>query len=128
MSIATKKTVLADFVVEDLGVEYSDYFRGYGPGPGSKYSNYTYGIGDTEEEALEDCMEMMAQSAEFNFTEDVERRIREAYGDCDGETTVADYLDLEEGEGDDGADGRDDWSESAWFHVGIAWNEKEVDG
>lgn len=120
MTVATKKTVLADFQVESLGVEYPDYFQGYGLGPCSKFALCTYGIGDTEKEALDDCLEMMAQSGEFDFTEEDERRIRAAFGDCDGETTVADYLGL-----DEEADG-DDCGESAWFHVGVKWNEKEA--
>ena len=102
MTTATRKTVLAGVSVESLGVEYPDYFQGYGLGPSSKYTNCTYGIGDTEEEALEDCMEMMAQNAGFDFDENVERRIRKAYGKVDGNTTVAEYLGL------DGSDEEDD--------------------
>lgn len=123
MTVATKKMVLADFQVEFLGVDYPDYFNGYGLGPSSRFSRCTYGIGDTEEEALEDCMEMMAQSGDFDFDEDVEKRIRAAYGNTDGDTTVADYLGLEEGDEDSDCD---DCGESAWFHVGIKWNEKEA--
>ena len=40
-------------------------------------------------------MEMMAQSAGFDFDENVERRIRKAYGKVDGNTTVAEYLGLD---------------------------------
>ena len=123
MTVATKKTVLADFSVEFLGVDYSDYFQGFGLGPSSKYEACTYGIGDTEEEALNDCMEMMAQNADFDFTEEVEKRIRAAYGDCDADTTVADYLGHEDSDEEEDSD---DCGESAWFHVGIKWNEKEV--
>ena len=107
---------LGEFSVETLGVEYPDYFQGYGLGPNSAYQSCTYGIGDTEEEALDDCLEMMAQTGEFDFTDSDEKRIREAFGACDSSTTVADYLDLDESADDD--DG-----ESAWFHVGIKWNE-----
>jgi len=120
MAIAMKKTVLADFSVEALGVESTDYFQGYGLGPSSNYAYCTYGIGDTEAEALDDCMEMMAQCAGFDFDEDVEQRIRAAFGEADGDTTVANYLGLEEGEEDD------DCGDCAYFYVGIKWNEKEV--
>ena len=123
MKVTTKRTILADFSVESLGVDYPDYFQGYGLGPSSKYDHCTYGIGDTEAEALEDCMEMMAQSGDFDFDEDVEKRIRAAYGDCDDSTTVAEALGLEEGNEDSDGDG---CGESAWFHVGIKWNEKEA--
>jgi hypothetical protein len=116
----TAATVLSDFSVEFLGVESPSYFQGYGLGPRSDYDACTYGIGNTEEEALDDCMEMMAQSAGFDFDEEVEKRIRAAYGDCDADTTVADYLGLDEDADDD------DCGESAFFHVGIKWTEKEV--
>ena len=51
MTTATRKTVLAGFSVESWA-EYPDYFQGYGSGSSSKYTNCTYGIGDTEEERL----------------------------------------------------------------------------
>ena len=104
-------------MVESLGVEFPDYFQGYGS---SRFDFCTYGIGSTEEEALDDCMDTMASSAGFDFTADVEQRIRAAYGDCDGDTTVADLYDGADGDGDD------DCAECAYFHVGIKWNEKSV--
>jgi hypothetical protein len=124
MTVATKKTVLGDFAVEALGVEYPDYFQGYGLGPRSKFDFCTYGIGDTEEEALADCMEMMAQVGGFDFDEATEKRIRAAYGKTDADTTVADYLGIDECEEE--AEYHD-YDESAWFHVGIKWTEKDVD-
>jgi len=119
MTTATKKTVLGDFSVEALGVEYPDYFQGYGLGPSSKFDFCTYGIGDTEAEALDDCMEMMAQTGNFDFDDRAEKRIRAAYGDVDADTTVADYLGLDESDEDS------DCGESAYFHVGIKWTERE---
>jgi hypothetical protein len=114
------KTILGDFSVEYLGVEYSDYFQGFGS---EGYENCTDGIGDTEAEALDDCLEMMAQAAGFDFTDKIEERIRRAYGDCDATTTVSDLYDGSDTDEEEPFDGGD---ERAHFHVGIRWNEKEV--
>ena len=111
-------TVLADFAVESLGIEYPESFVGYGLGPSSEYKFCAYGIGDTEAEALDDCIEMMVQAGGFDLTEADEKRIKDAYGDCDDSTTVAEALDLDEDSVESGYD------EQAWFHVGIKWNEK----
>lgn len=129
MTVSTKRPVkltLGDFTVESLGVEYPDYFQGYGLGPKSDYSDCCYGIGDTEAEALEDCMEMLAQSGSIEFDEETERRIREDFGAVDENTTAAEYLgcadDAEAAEcGEDS-----DWADSpAYWHVGIKWNVRE---
>ncbi len=121
MTVATRKTVLAEFQVESLGIDSPSCFPGYGTAL-SDFEYSAYGIGDTEEEALEDCMEMMAQSAGFDFDEDVERRIREAHGNCDRVTTVADELGWTEEEAEEVADS----GEGCYFHVGIMWNERVV--
>jgi hypothetical protein len=105
---------LADFVVESLGVQYPDYFQGYGTAFTS-YNNSTYGIGYTEAEALDDCIDTMADMCGFAFSEDDEKRIRAAFGVCDADTTVADDLGLDED---------DDCDVDAYFHVGIKWNEE----
>jgi hypothetical protein len=111
MATATATTVLADFQVESLGVEWPDYFQGYGCAfSGFRYC--AYGIGDTEEEALADCLEMMAQSAGFDWDEATEKRIRAAYGPADDSETALEALGVEE-----------ETDESPYFHVGIKWNE-----
>lgn len=112
--------VLTDFSVESLGIDSPSYFPGYGVAF-SDYEFCTYGIGDTEREALDDCLEMMAQSAGFDWSDDVEQRIRADFGDCD-DTTVAEALGWDEEECAENAD----CGESSYFHVGIKWNEKEV--
>ena len=113
--LATQKTTLTDFEIQYLGLDSPSYFPGYGTAF-TPFRFCAYGIGDTEEEALEDCLEMMAQSAGFDFDEATEKRIRAEYGDCDT-TTVAEALGLSEEETD--GDG-----EGCYFHVGIRWNEK----
>ena len=64
MATATQRPVtlrVGEFQVESLGVEWPDYFQGYGLGPRSTFNYCAYGIGDTEEEALADCLDMVAQ-------------------------------------------------------------------
>jgi len=110
---------LADFTVECLGVEYPDYFNGYGLGPRSDYSYCTYGIGNTEAEALEDCLEQMACSDTFDFTDDDERRIRAEYGEIDENTTAAEVC------GCDCEEREEDFADfPAYWHVGVKWSVK----
>ena len=100
---------LLDFHVEFLGIEFPDYFQGYGLGPHSPYTHCTYGIGDTEEEALEDCLEIMSQ--EIDLTKEDEARIRTDYsGNLANKTTAAKAL---------GYESETDYP--AYYHVGIKW-------
>ncbi len=114
----TTQTVLGDFAIESLGIDSPSYFPGYGIAF-TPFDFCAYGIGDTEEEALEDCLEMMAQSAGFDFDEATEQRIRADFGAC-GTTTVADALGWSEDETEEVSDS----GEGCYFHVGIKWNEK----
>jgi hypothetical protein len=124
MMSATKRPVvmtLGDFTVECLGVDYPDYFQGYGLGPKSNYSDCCYGIGNTEAEALEDCMEMMAQSGRVDLDEAAEKRIREDYGHCDDTVTAAEEAGCE----DESDDADNMVYEGPYWHVGIKWNVRE---
>ena len=60
------------FQVELLGVEWPDYFQGYGLGPRSTFHYCAYGIGNTEEEALADRLDMVA-GQDFDVDEATER-------------------------------------------------------
>jgi len=116
MITATQRPVslrVGEFSIESLGVEYPDYFQGFGLGPDSEFHYCAYGIGDTEEEAFQDCLEMVAQLG-FCIDDETEARIREGYGPIDDETTAAEYLDLEEFE-----------DSPAYVHIGIKWNCRE---
>ncbi len=99
---------LADFHVESLGIDFPDTFPGYGVAH-TNFAFCTYGIGNTEKEALDDCLDKMAEMAGFDFTKEDEFRIRSIYGDVDEDTTVDDEMESEA---------------QAYFHVGIKWNEK----
>jgi hypothetical protein len=116
MATATQRPVslrVGEFLIESLGVEYPDYFLGFGLGPRSKFNYCAYGIGDTEEEAFQDCLEMVAQQG-FCIDDETEARIREGYGPIDDQTTAAEYLDLEEFD-----------DTPAYVHIGIKWNCRE---
>ncbi len=133
MATETKSAVkltMGSFTVELLGVEYPDYFQGYGLGPSSEYTDATYGIGDTEAAALEDCLEMVAQFGFVDFDEVTEKRIREEYGRADDKITAADELGIVEDHEDTdvplcGPDSTFDEFPAYW-HIGIKWNIREV--
>lgn len=102
--------MLGSFQIEFLGVDHPDYFPGYGLGPSSDYSDCTFGVGDTEAEALDDCIGMLAQRVDLS--DDDVKRIRAEYGDVDEETTAADAV---------GCEDSDDCY-GPLYHVGIKWN------
>ena len=119
MNTATQRPVtlrVGEFQVESLGVEWPDYFQGYGLGPRSKYNYCAYGIGNTEEEALADCLEMVAGQG-FDVDAETEERIRAEYGPADDTETALEALGVEE-EGEE-------LDETPFFHVGIKWNCRE---
>jgi len=64
---------------------------GYGLGPRSTFNYCAYGIGDTEEEALCDCLEMAAQQG-FDVDGETEERIRAEYGPADDSETALEAL------------------------------------
>lgn len=106
--------VFGDFSVEFLGIEHSDYFQGFGR---AGYDNCVYGIGNTLNEAIDDCLEQMACGSEIVFDDSVEKRIRDDIGDFDGDVTVAEEM------GYDDEDEIDEDVEFPYYHVGIRWNE-----
>jgi hypothetical protein len=113
MKTATQRPVslrVGEFQVESLGVEWPDYFQGYGLGPRSTFNYCAYGIGNTEEEALADCLEMVAQQG-FDVDEATEERIRAEYGPADDSETALEALGVEE-----------ETDETPFFHVGIKWS------
>src|SRR4030043_281186 len=91
---------LADFSVEYLGIEYPEYFQGFGCG---KYEHCCYGIGTTEEEAYEGCLNQAADSG-LDFNDEVEKRIREEYGTIDN-SIISD--------------------ERSYHYVGLRWNSRD---
>lgn len=86
---------VAEFEVVDLGIDYPDYFQGFGCAF-TGYDNCAVGIGSNPAEALDDCLEVIAQMG----VEDLEARIKESEGEPPT-TPVA------EGE--------------AYYYIGIRW-------
>ena len=115
----SRKLTLGDFTIECLGVEYPDYFQGYGTSF-SGYDHCVVGIGDTESVALSDCIEQMAESDSFDFTDDDEKCILEDYGSANDSVTAADEL------GVDVSDEESSYNDfPAFWRVGIKWNTQE---
>lgn len=88
---------VTEFEVVDLGIEHPDYFQGFGCAFTS-FDNCDYGIGSNPAEALDDCLESIAQMGVD--VEDLEARIRESEGEPPT-TPVA--------------------QEGAYYHIGIRW-------
>lgn len=88
---------VAEFEVVDLGIDCPDYFQGFGCSF-TGYDNCAVGIGCNPAEALDDCLETIAQ--QDIDVEDLEARILKSEGEPPA-TPVA------EGE--------------AFYHVGIRW-------
>ncbi len=101
---------ISTFQVEFLGVEWPGFFQGYGLGPSSRYDYCACDIGDTEAEALDDCLEMAAQQG-FDVDEE---RIRAEYGPTDDSETALEALGVKE---EGGA-----LDETPFFHIGMRWN------
>jgi hypothetical protein len=80
---------LGDFTVEGLGVHHSDYFQGYGTGT---YSDCVYGTGNTEAEALDNCIEALAMVVDFD--DDTEQAICDEYGHANAHVTALDECDV----------------------------------
>jgi hypothetical protein len=113
VTTAIQQPHIGDISVEFLGVEWPDNFQGYGLGSRSKFNCCAYAIGDTEAEALDDCLEMATQQG-FDIDDETEQRIKNAYGAADDRETALEYLGI--GEIDPDALGM-----PPLFHVGIKW-------
>ena len=100
------------FEVVDLGVTSPDYFQGFGVAF-TDYTDCVYGIGNTQREAFEDCMEQAACSGSFDFDEDTEALILAEAGEPSDACIDCDCW------GD--CDGHDD----QYFHVGFRWTVRD---
>jgi hypothetical protein len=107
------QTKVREFELCDFGIDHCQYFQGIGTSL-SSFTEATYGVGDNPREALDDCLEIVAQQG-FD-TEDLERRICEEMGwktldDCPTTPSVSDDEELAD----------DDCCE-VYYHFGIRWN------
>jgi arginyl-tRNA synthetase len=104
--MAMKK--VRDFHVDDLGMQHSQYFQGYGVAF-TEFTDCACGTGDNPGQALDDCLEQIASNCEVDV-EDLERRILLQYPDyetCGDKPSVAAEF------GDD--------AEDIFYYVGIKW-------
>lgn len=91
------------FRVNNLGIENSQYFQGYGVAC-TPYTDCAVGIGDNPAKALDDCLEQIATMG--IDAEDLAARILEVEGECPDAPSVPDeYPD----------------SEDCQYYIGISW-------
>ena len=95
-----------EFLIENLGIDNSDTFPGYGLGPNSPYTDCVYGIGDTEQEALENALDEMAGEL-YDYEDELADKIIAAFPSTTTKT-VAEELGLSE-------------SQDCYYYVGIKW-------
>jgi hypothetical protein len=99
---------IGEFELIDHGIEHSQYFQGCGVAF-TGFANVVTGIGDNPAEAIDDCLEQVAQAG-FD-TEGMEARILEQEG-WEALPTTPDrqaiYGSIDE----------------TYYHVSIRWNEK----
>lgn len=99
------------FEIVSLGIEFPDYFQGFGTSFTS-FEHAVYGIGDTEAEAYDDACEMIAQSltgAEFEAL-----GLPDKWGSEDDPISEnPDYQSEDEND-----------PSSAYYHVGIRYNTR----
>ena len=99
-----------EYELVDLGVHYPDYFQGFGASFTS-WNNATCGIGNTPREALDDCLEQVATSADP--PEDIEALEADILGDYPAFTR-----DPQPQASDDPVD---DTNDGPYWHIGIYW-------
>lgn len=97
---------IVDFEVIDHGVMFSDYFPGCGT-TFTTYENVATGIGSSVFEAIDDCLDQIAQTVDVDFEQFMDSII-EKYGPIPTELTVEDP--------------DEDETEVPWNYVSIRYN------
>ncbi len=99
---------VADFRVDDFGIENSQYFQGYGVAF-TPFTDCATGIGHNPREALEDCLDQIASCYDVDV-EDLAARIMAEEGKYPDSLSVSEeYLD----------------SEDIYYYIGISWTVEE---
>lgn len=106
-----------DYELIDHGIDNSQYFQGCG----TDYTSFDYvatGIGDTPADAIDDCLEQIAQRANGWDCEELQARILEDEGWDEFPTTpsVAEEFPMEDEENPLDCDCE------TYYHVSIRWN------
>ena len=100
---------IGEFELIDHGIEHSQYFQGCGVAF-TGFANVVTGIGDNPAEAIDDCLEQVAQAG-FD-TEGMEARILEQEGLKAIPTTPSVAVEF-----------RCDETGEVHYHASIRWNE-----
>lgn len=100
--------------IEDFGIEHVQYFQGIGVAH-TTFTDCTYGIGDNPREAIEDCLEQVAQRG--FATEDLRARICGELGTANLEDSI---LDTPSVAADYPPDAEGEW----YYHFGVLWTEE----
>jgi len=95
---------ITEYEIIDHGIMHPDYFQGCGIAC-TDYDQVATGIGDNPQEALDDCLEVIAQSGDYDLSA-LETEIE----DAPTEPSV------EYNEDDD-----EDAEESPYYYVSIRW-------
>ena len=111
---------IGEFEMIDHGIEHSQYFQGCGV-YGIDYNYVVTGIGNNPAEAIDDCLEQMAQAG-FD-TDGMEARIikQEGWGtfsQISAGLQLPTTPDVQTECGDD--------CEELYYHVSIRWNPEET--
>jgi hypothetical protein len=103
-------TKVTDFEIVDLGVEFPDYFQGFGTSF-TDYAHAVVGIGYTLSEAYDDALEQIACEYDSNIIPEF-----------DDSELVNDYYEIEDSNAYYEIEEQDEEREYPYIHVGIRFN------
>jgi len=89
-----------EYQLVDMGIDNPGCFQGFGVS-GTGFSDCAYGIGSIPQEALDDCLDLVAEMG--IDTDELETRIIADYGPAPDEPVAPDGM---------------------YYHVGIRWNKR----
>ncbi len=107
---------ITDFEVCDEGIHFPDYYSGFGCSC-ARFNNACVGIGSNPMEALDDCLDSMAQGqieADIDLDE-FKKQILADFPDFTDDAKM-ERISAETNE-------LSNEHETAWYHIGIRWNE-----
>ena len=116
--------IVGRYSLSDLGIDNPQYF----PGFGVSFTDFEFcavGIGNDPREALDDCLEQLAQMG-FN-AEQLESRILKRFPDfnnaelCEGTSVSANAEPSEESDDCEGSD-----CGEQYYHVGLRWDTDTI--
>lgn len=118
-----------EFEVVDFGIKHLQLFQGLGI-CGTQFDNAVCGIGDDAREALDDCLEQIADYENGADIDDLERRIlaeypgfadKDALAEDSVSKLLADWHKAECHNAEDWQDCDDCQKSELYYHIGIRW-------